>query len=413
MRIPGWLLAVALVSACADDEPKLPPLELSPKLPELQRAAAAVPAPPADAEQRQLRDLVETAFVPGLADERLAASARENLLESPHARWALEQALEHAEPSVRNFAAFELGKLGQWAALPVLVKRLKYELEPEPLAWVADALDMLGNRAGFDKLIELIQGGTHAEIAGQRAIAILQRAHVLDPSESPSWDRLLEELRQLLRRWRSDGAPQTQTEPLPQDLAELDARIAERLVLLEGFQLRPVDDSRFILARLGRLAVPHLVTALHASEPFLRNHALEVLLQLGPVARNLARNPTLALLQDPLARANAVAALGAMQISDAFPFVAPLLASPDPELRVATAAALGPLGNEAAIPLLEQKMLAADESMDVRVRAAFSLAVFELDRPGLAFLRERRRIGDYHQPTIDELLIRIDERAAR
>jgi hypothetical protein len=48
------------------------------------------------------------------------------------------------------------------------------------------------------------------------------------------------------------------------------------------------------------------------------------------------------------------------------------------------------------------------ESMDVRVQAAFSIALFERERPGMRFLRERLQARDYHEPTVRELIDRAE-----
>ena len=53
--------------------------------------------------------------------------------------------------------------------------------------------------------------------------------------------------------------------------AILDARIAGLFVDLEGFQLRPVDDARFILTRMGRVALDDLKNAVSAHEPSLES----------------------------------------------------------------------------------------------------------------------------------------------
>ena len=48
------------------------------------------------------------------------------------------------------------------------------------------------------------------------------------------------------------------------------------------------------------------------------------------------------------------------------------------------------------------------ETLDVRVMAAASVALFELDRPAYRFLTELRRSGGYHDATLAELIDRID-----
>lgn len=185
------------------------------------------------------------------------------------------------------------------------------------------------------------------------------------------------------------------------------AGVAQRLLALTEFQLRPVDDTRFILARTGRAGLPLLRLAASAAEPHLRTHALEVLRELGPAAAS-AVDDVLPLLHDPLTRADAVRTLGALRAVAAAPFLRPWLTHRDLELRTAVAAALGPIGDHGAEPLLRARMQDAAESMDVRVAAAFSLAILERDRPGARFLRARLEADDYHAPTVRELLDRAE-----
>jgi hypothetical protein len=44
----------------------------------------------------------------------------------------------------------------------------------------------------------------------------------------------------------------------------------------------------------------------------------------------------------------------------------------------------------------------------VRIRAAFSIALFERDRPGLRFLRERLQQKDHQESIVRELIDRAE-----
>jgi HEAT repeat protein len=128
---------------------------------------------------------------------------------------------------------------------------------------------------------------------------------------------------------------------------------------------------------------------------------------LGRAAAPL-EGQVLPLLADPLVRGEAARALGELGARPALPHLLQWLQSPDAELRTAAAMALGPLGDRSAVPPLQQRLDDAKEAMDVRVAAAFSLALFENDRPARRFLLERKQKVDYHAPTIDELLDRVE-----
>jgi HEAT repeat protein len=403
------LLALLLAAACSkgaqqDPEqpaPIVPAPVLAPLLPDLE-ALAKLAEPPADL--REVRELFDLAFVPGAADERLAARSRKSLLEHPQARWALEEGMLHADPAVRAVATFELGQLGLQASILPLLKRVKYELDPACKVWVAGALARLGNGAGFPLLTAAMRNEATANDAGAAAVTVLKAAEE-DPGESPTWAQLQQGIEKLQGAWRTTsrlhGAP-----PVTEEPALLEARIAQHLVALHRFQLRPVEDARFILRRAGSLSLPLLRRCLGASEPFLRSHALEVLGELGRSAASL-EDAVLPLLGDELTRADAARALGAMGAVRAFEPLAAMLAGRDLELRVAVAAALGQLGDARATPLLATVVAADGEPMDLRVQAAYGHALLERGGAGMAFLEARKAAGDYHPPTVLELLDKV------
>jgi len=400
-------LLACLAGACGGKRPPQPPplpaLNLTPKLPRLQEIAASAPAPADDKELAKARQLLEPAFVSEIGDARLAARSRTALLAEPCAGEVLEEALQHESAEVRAGAAFELGGLDRPAAIVPLVLRLKYEPDPTVLVWVADALARRGCGAGIDPLLGALRVATTADLAGQRAILLL-RAHDMDPGEAPTWDAIEAGLRTLRDRWRATGRLGDEA-PAADDATR--ARLAGLLVALQGFQLRPVDDARFVLGRTGRLGVPLLREAVSASEPYLRSHALEVLRDLGPAANDAAPD-VLPLLADPLTRNDAARTLGALRATQAVPHLVPWLSAPDIEQRAAAAFALGPIGDRAVLPLLKARMDDPAEALDVRVMAAFSVALFELDRPAYRFLQDLRARGAYHEPTLAELIDTID-----
>ncbi len=401
--------ALLLAAACgrgeqpsaAQQSPVVPAPRLAPLLPDLE-GLAKLAEPPADL--REVRELFDLAFVPGAADERLAARSRKSLLEHPQARWALEEGMLHADAAVRAVATFELGQLGLQASILPLLKRVKYEVDPACKVWVAGALARLGNGAGLPLLAAAMANEATANDAGAAALTVLKAAEE-DPGESPTWEQLQQGIARLQGAWRTTarlhGAPPVTAEP-----QLVEARIAQHLVALHRFQLRPVEDARFILRRAGSLSLPLLRRCLGASEPFLRSHALEVLAELGRSAASL-EDAVLPLLGDELTRADAARALGAMGAVRAFEPLAAMLAGSDLELRVASAAALGMLGDGRAAPLLASVVAAASEPIDLRVQAAYGHALLERSGAGMAFLEARKAAGDYHQPTVLELLDKV------
>lgn len=382
--------------------PPLAPIQLTPVLARFQELAKAAPPIPSADELAPANALLESAFV-DLGDHRLQTKSRSALLAEPLVGPALEAALEHEIDAIRQGAAFELGSLARPAALVPLLKRLKYEPDKTVRVWVADALVRRGCGSGLAELLSALREPTTADLAGQRAIDILRVAGH-DLPDPPTWDAIAQGLRRIQQRWHATG---TVRDDLPVIDDATRGRLAQLMCALEGFQLRPVDDARFMLARSGAAALPLLREACAASEPYLRTHTLEVLRDLGHAGQDLA-SEVLPLLDDPLTRTDAARALAAMGAHAAVPHLLAWLRGPDPELRTAAAQALGPIGDRSTLPELRARMDDANETMDVRVMAAFSVALFELDRPGYRFLQDLRDRGAYHEPTLAELIDRID-----
>ncbi|MCA8941477.1 MAG: HEAT repeat domain-containing protein, partial [Planctomycetes bacterium] len=83
------------------------------------------------------------------------------------------------------------------------------------------------------------------------------------------------------------------------------------------------------------------------------------------------------------------------------------LSHPDLELRAKAAEALGEIGADSALPALRALFDDETQELDVRVRAAYALALAARDDAARAWLVEQRDTGRYHAATIDELLSRI------
>ena len=423
-------------------KPKLPKLELVERLPWLEEVAARADADKLDDKRRaEVVELLELAFLPD-GDRRLAARAKRSLLGEADARLALEAGLVHAQLAVRQSCAWELGLLGEKAAIPQLIHRLKYEKDEGCKLWVAIALARLDVFCALERLSTAMAGGALAQSAGLQAIEICKRLGRTLP-ENPSYAVLITEIDKLADEWRqtgrcekrppkagSDGekggteneavknggadAQRGDTSPKEPaaDAALLDARLCRWMTKLQGFQLRPVDDARFVVSRCGRLGLERLRKTLHAKERYLRSHSLEVVRALGRAANTLS-GEVLALLAEPLVRNDAARTLGELGASEATPFLIAMLDGEDLEARTAAAYALGPLGAEESKP----KLLALRDDdktpIDVRVAAAFSLALFELERPSFEWLRNQLDTKSYHEPTLRELLDRVRTESRR
>lgn len=411
-RAPTLAPLVLLLTACSrdvshtPDHPQLPALALRPFQPELSAIAASLPTVP-DATRAELRDLADIALHVVEADSRTAARAERALLDNPACWCVLEPALEDKDrKDVRARAAWLCGRSEQSMLQLPLLLRLKYELDPDTILWVADALQHLGNDAGLPFLDGAMGVEATAQRAGEFTMAIC-RERGLTLAEQPTYDELRQRLRDLGAAWRQRG---TNGRPglRPPAAEQLDARLGKHLSTTQGTQLRPVDDARFVLVRSGVLALPLLTKALGAAEPYLRTMALQVLAELGAPALPTATT-VLPLLADPLTASDAVRTLGEIGAVDALPHLRARLSAIDTEMRAAVPLALGLLGDRTAGATLTQRMQDQKEALDVRVNAAFGLLALGPDTGAEAFIAEREQKGDFHAP----MLARLRERIAR
>ncbi|MCB9877238.1 MAG: HEAT repeat domain-containing protein [Planctomycetes bacterium] len=409
--------------------PPLPPLQLRPMVPELQAILDAWPQPD-EATQRELRDYADVALQLVEADPRTAGRATQDLLENPAAWFVLEPALFHEQLAVRQRAAWLIGQSKQTVLQLPLLLRLKYEPEPEVLVWIADAVQQLGNDTGLIWLDVLITGRPSArestspalytlqnceqsrrdaivQQAGTMAIAALQARSVEVPA-TPSWDDLHRLLTEKGKAWQERGVSDLPDVPAPAP-EQLEWRIAAQLLTTQSPQLRPIDDARWILNRLGVPGVPMLVRALVADERYLRTMPLQVLAELGHSAA-AAAPAVLPLLADPLTQSYAVRALGEIGATEALPHLRPMLTDRDTELRCASAQAVGLLGDESSRAELQRLMNDQNEVMDVRVDAAFGLLCLGPAAAARAFLDERATKKDYHDAMLTQLEERLAER---
>jgi hypothetical protein len=406
--LTGFVLTV-FAAACSQGQPdanaavKTPPPQLQPFLPELERLAATLPEPDAST-QRELRELGDVALRLLEADPRTQMRADRALLEHADAWTVLEPALLHDDLAVRTRAAWLCGQSGQPALQAALVLRLKYELDPNGVLWVADALQRLGNDVGLGWLDAAMGRDATAQQAGTMAIDIC-RERGLTLSEPPTYDELRAHMRTLYAAWRTTGTTSRPGVPPPPH-GLLDARFAAHLKTTQGTQLRPVDDARFVTTRCGRLPLPLLVRTLSAEEPYLRTMALQVLADIGAPARESA-SAVLPLLADPLTGSYAMRTLGEIGATEAVPHLRPRLTDPDTELRAAAAQALGLLQDRSSSAELTARLQDPQEALDVRVGAAFGLLCLGDNPAAHAFLTAREQQHDYHEPTLQHLRERL------
>ncbi len=317
-----------------------------------------------------LRDAQEQPVCRTGVAEILAAQATREGLE------ALCAAAESApEPWLRAQCAYRLGGAGQDRFLPRLLLRLKYEKDYETAFWLADACSRFGHLAGLEAMF-VVWNGTSDEAL---------RARVARRTSELARERGAEDPGDLLARWKAGtiapGAPRF--EP------STELRLAAwRLIRdLGEWDLRTVDDARYVLSHFEGWIVPLLAEGLHESSAYVRIHAAQCLERMGPRARP-AQAALIAALAEPRTAPAAAAALGALgDPSAAGALEGRLLESADPELRVATSIALGALASPSSLPSLRRAFHPA-QPFDLRQAAAAAILRIEEAPDALAFLLE-------------------------
>jgi HEAT repeat protein len=241
-----------------------------------------------------LRDATAEPARRALAAQALAA------VETPGALAALLEALEQErEPWLRAQCAWRAGAMGLDVAVPRLLLRLKYEVDGAAVAWVADALARHGHIAGLDGLRVV------RDTAGDESV----RATATERLAAIAGEYGFADADALYAAWYGGDpegriAARAPSPALVRETWEWIARLAE-------WDLRRVDDARFVLVRMESWVVPLLAQTLHEADVYARVHAAQVLERRGPRAR--AAEPALsAALDDPRLGPQAAVALGAI-----------------------------------------------------------------------------------------------------
>ncbi len=316
-----------------------------------------------------------------LADPALEASQRiaaAELLAAVPTRLAAEALLRQletaTEPWLRAQCAWRLGQTDADWIVPRVILRLKYEKDWDTVIWMADTLARFGNYAGS---LGLLSAVTSAPTEALRSSAFERlRAHGValelfsaEATESP-------DVRRVSQRWNSAAA--VEISPPPRS----DAYQRELWRFVEGlsdFQLRGVDDGRFVLSRLDAFDALSLAEALHDRDAYIRVHVAQSLERMGPRA-GLAVPELRAALAEPTLAIYAAEALGGIgPVSDGAsePLLRARLAADQPTaLRISCARALGQLGAPACAPAL-RKCLDPFEPDELRQAAAESLVYVE------------------------------------
>ena len=296
-------------------------------------------------------------------DESLSGDARNAALHlaygvgTPAALEAVVEVLESAgEPWRRRYAAWLLGQTDDDRFLLRMLLPLRYEKDGATVCWLAEALACHGNYSGLEGLANIVsQGGAGGELARAKQGELVASAVVG-----------LETVAALEGVWSSSESHE-KLDHQPSDALQLAAWNELAELSSERFQLRGVDDARFVLCRTGPWGARLVAEALTDADAFVRLHAAQVLERMGARARPVvaAMHP---LLRDSRTSHAVAEALGAIGAPESLPLLLAALRAHRPhELRVAAAQALGRFGDPAAASELRRLMEDDASPTDLRL----------------------------------------------
>jgi HEAT repeat protein len=317
--------------------------------------------------------VLEDGTAPG--GRRIAAARGLGAIGTPAAADALCRVLESAPESwLRARCATMLGEAGVDRVLPRMLLRLKYEKDGATVIELAGALARLGNLSGLDGLQVLVAGGATPELRAEAARRLAQLAG----------EAGLDDVGELARRWNS---PEADSLAAPPPSAALELETWHRIASLAEWNLRTVDESRFVLARMNPWVAGALAEALHDENVYVRLHAAQCLERMGPRAAPSAGAALIEALAEPGIASAAATALGAIRVRSALDALTACVApAHEVELRIAAVRALAALGDDAARPVL-QGLFATEVAVDLRQAAATALLALGESGEPVRFLR--------------------------
>ncbi|MEX1024086.1 MAG: HEAT repeat domain-containing protein [Planctomycetota bacterium] len=311
----------------------------------------------------------------GADEERAAAIGLLGARGDAAAAARLVDLLRDGEPAwIRAHAAWRLGETDADQTVPALLLRLKYERDHEAVLWIADTLARFGNFAGAAVIERLaVDPATPAALQRSARAKQLELGELAQPPDGlgvvAAWERALLDV--------------------PERSRAFEHAVWSWIARLEEYQLRGVDDARFLLERSDPSVAKLLGQALLEPDRYVRVHAAQCLARMGPRGR-AAEAQLVALLGDPLAAHEAAAALGRLDTATAEAELRRELQAGGVEVQVTAARALRWRLERAAPETRELLVeLAADATSlpELRQAALESLAYLgELDREHLTAL---------------------------
>jgi HEAT repeat protein len=313
-------------------------------------------------------------------------------------------ALRDPDTGVAIVAAHTLGELGDRRAIPRLLAGIgpypvDYDVPLTVRVAEAAALARLGSPAGVPLLLAVLAEHTALEVpardrqwdrtnqmafAQELALPGLLALAGTDFGFHPMAPVPAREAAVAAARAWWDERRLALWAAAPLDAPGLGERVELLIAHLGAYQLRQIDNARFVLAQLGPNVLPHLRTALDQPDDYVRVHALEVIERLAGVCdtKGRARLASIAgrpLLDDPVAAvaAQAARACGAAGSADAL--IVALDRRPEPQVLVAIVDALGRTGLPAARERLAAFDRAAARPLPPDLEVALQAALLAVD----------------------------------
>ena len=304
---------------------------------------------------------------PPADDERAAALEMLARVDAPESAELLLSLVETGTPAwVRTHAAWRLGAHGHDFVVPRLLLRLKYETDHDCVIWIAAALARAGNYAGLGVLGTVARTSPSEEL---RRSALARTAEIAAAAG-------FEDPQRLWKAWLA-GDPEGLL-PARAPSPRLQLEVWRTIDRLREYQLRGVDDARYVLELLAAPAAGLLGQALHEDDVYVRVGTAQSLERMGP--RGAAAGPELvSALAEPVLAPHAAAALGSVGHAPGEAALLRCLApDTDPELFLAAVRALGGFPRDAggAVEAEAQLRALVDEPSrpeEVRQAAAESL----------------------------------------
>lgn len=269
-------------------------------------------------------------------------------------------------PESKRIAYSRLAADGAPEIVPRLVLRLRYEKDHSSNVAIAQALLRHGNGSGLAAIRTILSFSSNQYPEAQQAALEFIKSippHSSNQEDADAWGRFV----RLESNWNNQrtlpGFPAPPIEgPLESEIWSMAARLVSQ-------PLRPVDEARFVLSRMGGEIIPILVHLTRDQNRYLHEHALQTIAWIGAAAGAWADKEKFPLttklaesLSNASVRTRALEAIGACAASGAETALLPWLTQGNREEKTASADALLRCGTSTCLPFA-QKALGSQDSL--------------------------------------------------